>query len=141
MTAEIRIYIEGGGDTRHTRGTLRLGFDAFLKSVWVLPLPFDARYHLMVQSMEALFVADADALAMYYGQHFRRSALPTHTNLEAVTVTQLAGALKAATRGTTAGEYKKIQHAARILPRLNITRVRIALPHCERLFQFLESLL
>lgn len=203
MTSEIRIYVEGGGETRHTKGPLRQGFDAFFKPVkdkarergvrfqvimcggcddayqdyllalkshpdavnvllvdaegpvaqsdsnadhlrrraWNLPQPFDPRYHLTVQAMEALFVADADALANHYGQYFHRPALPTHSNLEAVAVTQLANALKAATRGTTAGEYRKIQHAARLLPKLDVVKVRAALPHCDQLFQFLESLL
>ena len=203
MTTEIRIYVEGGGDSKHTQGPLRQGFDAFLKPVkdkaraqgirfqvimcggcndvyqdyllalkshpdavnillvdadgpvatgvsngdhlrrraWNLPQPFDPRYHLMVQAMEAFFVADADALANHYGQHFRRSSLPTHANLEAVTVTQLAASLKAATYGTVAGEYRKVQHAAKLLPKLDVTRVRRALPHCDQFFLFLDSLL
>ena len=201
MTAEIRIYVEGGGDSKHTRMSLRQGFNAFLKSIrdkarerrvgfqiimcggrddacqdyllalrshqcatnillvdsdgpvanspgdhlrqrdWHLPQPFDDRYHLMVQAMEAWFVADADALAAHYGQHFNRQALPVHSNLESISVTQLSKALKTATRGTAKGEYRKIQHAAKLLPKLNVVRVRSALPHCNAFFQFLESLL
>ncbi len=203
MTTEIRIYVEGGGDSQHTKGALRQGFESFLKPVreiarkrkirfqvimcgscqdaylnylsalkthrqavnvllvdsegpvaasdspgdhlrkrdWKLPRPFDPRYHLMVQAMEALFMADADALVSYYGQNLRRSALPVHANLEEVTVNDLSNALKAATNRTASGEYKKIQHAAKLLQRLNVARVRTALSHCDRFFLYLESLL
>ena len=196
MTTEIRIYIEGGGDSALTRGKLRPGFDAFLKSIkdkarvqvimcgscndayrnyllalkshpgavnvllvdaegpvadsngdhlrrraWKLPPTQDPRYHLMVQAMEVLFVADPDTLAQYYGQNFQRNALPKHANLEAVSVQELATALKKATQKTTAGEYKKIHHAAKLLAMINVPRVRTILPHCDQLFNFLDSLI
>jgi len=108
---------------------------------WNLPHPFDARYHMMVQSMEALFVSDQEALAGFYKQGFHQSALPQHANLEAVSVQQLSAALKAATKQTQKGEYRKIQHAAKILSLLTVACVRKALPHCEKLFLYIESLL
>jgi hypothetical protein len=108
---------------------------------WNLPKPFDSCYHLMVQAMEALFVADVDALEQHYGQYFRRTALPTHANLEDITVAQLVGALKTATRETTAGEYRKNQHAAKLLSKLDVVKVRAVLPHCDQLFEFLESII
>jgi Domain of unknown function (DUF4276) len=43
---------------------------------WDLKSVSDDAVHLMVQTMEAWIVADPDALAAYYGQRFRRNALP-----------------------------------------------------------------
>lgn len=203
MSKEIRIYVEGGGNSRLTQGPLRKGFDAFLQPFknkartkgihfqiimcggcndtfqnfllaikthrdainvllvdaekkvdegnsnadhlrrrkWDLPQTVNPNYHLMVQAMEVLFVADKGALSQYYGKNFRHSALPLNANLEDVTVSQLMSALKNATRETTAGEYRKIQHAAKLLPQLDVLKVRTALPHCNQFFQFLESVL
>ena len=38
--------------------------------------------HLMVQSMEAWFIADKEALGKYYGQGFHVNSLPARQNVE-----------------------------------------------------------
>ena len=50
---------------------------------WNNPLP-DGQVHLMVQCMEAWFLADRAALATYYGNGFNESALPQNPMIENV---------------------------------------------------------
>jgi len=38
--------------------------------------------HLMVQVMEAWLIADKDALKNFYGQKFRKKAIPSRENVE-----------------------------------------------------------
>lgn len=53
----------------------------------------DEQCHLMVQMMEAWFVADCDALANFYGSGFRAGALPTGRNVELIEKDRLESAL------------------------------------------------
>jgi hypothetical protein len=101
----------------------------------------DEHCHLMVRTVEAWLIADPEALAGYYGQHFNRKALPTHKDIEAVSKEQLLDKLKRATEKTQKGPYAKIRHCADLLGRLNPDRVRQRARHCELLFSSLESLL
>ena len=48
------------------------------------PNATDEQCHLMVQVMESWFLADADALSSFYGQGFRKQALPQNPNVEDV---------------------------------------------------------
>ena len=69
--------------------------------------------HLMVQTMEAWIVADPDALAAYYGQGFRASALPSRPNLEEEDKDDILSALQRAIQNT--GKATK-KHRQRPLP-------------------------
>jgi hypothetical protein len=93
----------------------------------------------MVCTVEAWLIADPDALAEYYGKGFRRGALPKHDDIEAVPKEQLYQSLDRATAETQKGKYKKIQHCADLLGRLNPDRVRRRASHCDLLFKTLES--
>ncbi len=93
----------------------------------------------MVCTVEAWLVADPDALAGYYGQGFRRNVLPKRDDVEAVPKEQLYQSLDRATAETQKGKYKKIQHCADLLGRLNRDRVRQRAGHCDLLFKTLES--
>ena len=95
----------------------------------------------MAQTMEAWLVADRDALGEYYGGGFLDSAIPDNTNVEEIDKATLESALDAATRGTQKGKYRKIQHAADLLARMNPGVVRARAQHCDRLFRTLESLI
>lgn len=99
----------------------------------------DDYVHLMVQSMEAWIVADPDSLALYYGQHFQKHALPRRQNLEQESKVDIARALDRATQKTQQGKYHKIQHARDILQRIDQTIVRKRCPHCDRLFETLPK--
>ena len=101
----------------------------------------DEHCHLMVQTMEAWFIADRDALARFYGPGFGEGALPKQSNVEQIDKSTLASTLQAATRHTSKGEYHKIRHGCTLLAQLESAKVRRAAPHCERLFTTLERLL
>jgi len=101
---------------------------------WNLDGDEDA-YHLMVQSMEAWIVADANALRRYYRQGFLENALPAAEDLETVAKTDVMRALAHATRGTQKGAYRKIDHASEILARVDPTQVMRRCGHCRRLFE------
>ena len=95
--------------------------------------------HLMVQCMEAWIIADAGALAAYYGQGFQANALPRAKDLEGVDKGRLAQALEMATGKTQKGKYHKIHHSSALLARIDPAKVRARCRHCERLFVVLEA--
>jgi hypothetical protein len=93
----------------------------------------------MVQTVEAWLIADADALAGFYGQGFQRSALPRRQNVEAIPKDDLASSLERATEHTQKGCYHKIRHCSDLLGRLNRELVRSRAHHCDLLFNTLEA--
>ena len=193
--SDVRIYIEGGGDSPATKRKVRLGFqdffrdacgpkrtpeakpcggrkaayDAFLRGLEDHPNEFvillvdaegpvtaqsaklhlaqrdgwsfadvdEEQIHLMVQKFEAWVVADADAIAEFYGQGFNAGALPQHAHLEAVSKDDLDDALTRATRGTGRKCYHKIRHGPKIIAKADASVVRTKCPACERLFTVL----
>lgn len=108
---------------------------------WELSGIPEEQVHLMVQAMEAWFIADPEALAAYYGQGFAGNALPASRNVEEVPKDDLVPALKRATRDTSKGEYHKTRHAFDILARLDPAKVRRRAPHCDRLFETIHRYL
>lgn len=101
---------------------------------WDLGFTMDDNVHLMVQTMETWIVADPAALADYYGQNFRESALPVTDNLETISKTKIAQALKSATKATQKAAYHKTRHAGDLLKRIDSRKVRQRCPGCEGLF-------
>lgn len=97
------------------------------------------RVHLMAQCMETWFVADAAALADYYGQGFLQNALPRRINLEEEPKTQVHAALESATRQTQKGSYGKIKHASQLLKRVSQEKAKTRCHHCSRLFKVVEA--
>jgi hypothetical protein len=96
--------------------------------------------HLMVQSMEAWFIADKEALAKYYGRGFRVKSLPSRQDIEAIPKADLVPALKRASRDTTKGEYHKTAHGYALLAFIAPAKVRQKSPYAERFFHTLEVL-
>jgi hypothetical protein len=94
----------------------------------------DDQCHLMVQCMEAWFIADRDTLRQYYGQGFLQNTLPRTRNIETVAKVDLSRRLEQATRQTQKGEYHKIRHGTELLARVSTSLVRASCPHCDRLF-------
>jgi len=201
MVMEIRIYAEGGGDSKDTKAFFRQGLSAFLgdpkqsaharrirwtvvvcgprqrafvdfrnaiashpdsfnillvdseaivegtpwqhlklRDGWNAPEIPDDHCQLMVQAMEAWFVADPEGLASFYGRDFNGNSIP-RTNVESVGKHQLNQALRDATRNTQKGEYHKIRHGCKLLEIIDPVSVRQALSHCARLFATLYSLI
>jgi hypothetical protein len=144
---EIRIYVEGGGDKSDGRAAIRQGFNQFLTPLrelarrrrmvdaegpvqsspwahlqardgWTAPSGAgDEHCHLMVQTMEAWFIADPESLAKYYGQGFRRNSLPATSNVESIPKNTLEPALIHATKETRKGRYHKRSDMALIYSR------------------------
>ena len=195
----VKIYVEGGGDTRALRTLCRRGFSEFFAKVglrghmprivasggrrqafddfdtalskagaedfivllvdaeapvapgngvwshlhnhdaWTQPAAAgNDNAHLMVQCMEAWFLADQDSLAAYFGNGFNRRALPARPEVEDIEKEDVLNGLKAATRRCDKkGSYGKGPHSFEILARINPDRVRNASPHAERLVKTL----
>jgi Domain of unknown function (DUF4276) len=102
----------------------------------------DDHLHLMVQCMEAWFVADRPALRKFFGQGFNENALPPATaKIEEVSKLDLYRKLEQATRGTkTKGIYGKGPHSFKLLATLEPSRIRQASPWAERFFATLDRL-
>ena len=101
----------------------------------------DAQCHLMVQTMEAWFVADINALRQYYGHKLQDSAVPKNPNVEEVEKARLESSLEAATRHTSKGEYHKTRHASKLLELLQVDKVRKASYYCDRFFTTLAQIM
>lgn len=104
-------------------------------------IPRDARANvfLMVQCMESWFVADESALKACFGGQFRRSALPSNPDIEAVAKRDVLAALVAAVKPTPAGRYHKIHHGAKILAELSPDTVAQRSRHARNLHTFLRN--
>lgn len=98
----------------------------------------DANAHLMVQAMEAWFIADIDALKKFYGQGFNSKKLPK--NIEQASPSDLETALKEATKATSKKKYHKIHHAGKLLERISLDEVRPRSSFCERLCKTIEQM-
>lgn len=99
----------------------------------------EKRCHLMVQVMEAWFLADIMALKTYYANDFNTKAFPKAKNVESIAKDIVLNALKEATRHTQKGEYHKINHASALLASIRSSEVRKASYHCDALFKTLED--
>ncbi len=104
---------------------------------WASQGTSDENCHLMVRVMESWFLADVEALARFYGQGFNPNSIPKQPDVETLPKTAVYEALALATRNTPKGEYKEIQHGARLLTAIDPSLVRSRSKHCERLFDLL----
>jgi hypothetical protein len=96
---------------------------------------------LMVQAMEAWFLADRQALATYYGSGFRLNALPgDELHVEIIAKTDLESSLKNATKNTQKGEYHKTRHAFALLELIRPEQVEQSSKHAGDLHTFLRAL-
>ena len=96
--------------------------------------------HLMVQCMEAWFLADRDALAEYFGSGFNPNALPGNAAVEEVSKADLESGLKGATRNCQPkGEYHKGRHSFDILGRIDANKVTQSSPYAHRFVEALHA--
>jgi hypothetical protein len=108
---------------------------------WALSGVHEDQVHLMVRTVESWLVADPDTLARYYGQGFRRHALPAAVDLETVRKVDVAQALEHATRDTQKGRYHKIRHGSDLLSKVSSDLSQRRCLHCRRLFERLGAVL
>jgi hypothetical protein len=119
-----------------SEGPVDRSASTFLKSrdTWDLVFANENQIHLMVQLMETWLLADEEALAKHYGQHFASNALPKGLDLEGVPKNTVESSLNKATARTSKGQYHKIRHASALLAAVDPKKVRDRCRHCERLF-------
>jgi hypothetical protein len=99
----------------------------------------DDQVHLMVQVMEAWFLADQQTLAGYYGQGFLRNSLPRQPNVEQIDKDRVFAALRRASTPTKKGAYHKTRHGFELLELIDPALVRRASAHAEALLSVLSK--
>jgi hypothetical protein len=98
----------------------------------------DAHFHLMVQCMEAWFLADRDTLQNFFGQGFNANALPAAENnrIESVAKEQIYQSLSAATKNCkTKAKYGKGEHSFKLLALISPERVTASSPWAKRFIE------
>jgi len=109
---------------------------------WEFPAQDGHKAFLMVQAMEAWFLADRDTLGRFYGDGFLANSLPgSSTNIEAIPKNDLEPKLKHASKPTkTKGEYHKTKHGFALLALIDPAKVEAASSHAASFHQFLRGL-
>lgn len=79
--------------------------------------------HMMVQCMEAWFLADKKAVETYFGSGFNINHLPQNSNIEAINKKDLLDGLNRAARNTKKEGYSKSRHSFDILESLDASLV------------------
>ena len=107
---------------------------------WVFPKLTRHRGFLMVQAMEAWFLADREALARFYGNGFLAKSLPGRaTDIEAIPKRDLEPSLQHAAAPTSKGEYHKVRHGFALLALIDPQKVENSSRHAARLHEFLRK--
>jgi hypothetical protein len=106
-------------------------------------VPEDARDRVfwMVQLMESWFLADPDALALFYKQGFGGGLFKQWSNIEDIPKADVVRILHDATRKTQKGKYDKTAHAPTLLASVSRDLVKQKSPHCMELFERVPALL
>lgn len=109
---------------------------------WTVPDFNHCSVFLMVQAMEAWFLADREALAEFYdGGFVSKDLRGSPTDIEAVRKNDLEPCLKLASKATkTKGEYHKTKHGFALVASIDPAKVEVASPHAAEFHQFLRSL-
>ena len=195
QVVSVKLYVEGGGDSKQLRSACRKGFQTFIEraglkgrmprivacggrgdafddfktshaqgdaqamllvdaegpvtaaTAWLHlqardgwsrpPGAADDQCHLMVQIMESWFLADTEALEAYFGQGFRRGALPGNNNIETVPKQDVLSGLDRSTTATGRANYHKARDSFKILATIDPDKVTSESPHAARLIDAL----
>ena len=108
---------------------------------WTQPsAAVDDTAQLMVQCMEAWFVADRQSLSAYFGKDFKDAALPARDDVEAIAKDDFEPTLKQATRSCSKGKgtYRKGRHSFELLGCLDPSKVIESSSHARRLIDALK---
>ena len=100
----------------------------------------DEQVHLMVQCMEAWFLADQGGLEAYFGNSFSQNVLPARRNIENIAKRDVLKGLENATRSCRPkGKYDKGRHSFDILAQIDPNEVVAASRHAKRLVNTLKE--
>lgn len=94
---------------------------------------------LMVQCMEAWFLADRNALEECFGPQIQSIKFPGNPNVEAIAKDDVLGALDLAAKRIVMRRYNKIRDGSRILAKLDTALVASRSDHARRLHEFLVT--
>lgn len=109
---------------------------------WVQPDgATNEQVHLMIQCMENWFLADPEALILFFGQGFNSSSLPCNTNIERISKSDVLRGLEIASRHCQKGSYGKGDHSFKILEIIDANKVVAASQSAERLITELNKVL
>lgn len=97
----------------------------------------DDQAQLMVQCMEAWFLADRECLEEFFGGNFMQKALPGSQDIEGIPKKDVMAGLKKATR-RGGKPYHKGRHSFVLLEKIDPKKVADASPHVKRLLDFLD---
>lgn len=99
--------------------------------------------HLMVVCMESWIVADAAALARFFGREFRERNLPARQDLESEQKSTLFSKLESAIRNCPRAKngFSKSNHAAKLLAELSPDLVAARCPRFAVLQRALDALI
>ncbi|HSA32167.1 MAG TPA: DUF4276 family protein [bacterium] len=93
----------------------------------------DDMCHLMVQCIEAWFLADKQVLTNFFGQGFNPNALPKNADIEQIAKDDVyRGLERASAHCKTKAPYGKGEHSFKILAKIDPTKVRTASPWADR---------
>jgi hypothetical protein len=98
----------------------------------------DDSAQLMVQCMEAWFVADRQSLSDYFGKDFKAAALPAR-DVEAIAKDDFEPMLRQATKSCSKGSYNKGRHSFELLGCLDPSKVMNSSCHARRLIDTLRQ--
>jgi hypothetical protein len=105
---------------------------------WIFPASVpEEKVHMMVQCMEAWFMADKEVLANYYGHGFTVSSLPGNPNIEAINKKDIFDSIQHASRNTRKQKYDKGRDGFEILGLISADRVCQASQHARHLREYL----
>lgn len=101
----------------------------------------DEQCHLMVQCMEAWFIADKETLGKYFGPDFKESKLPQHTNIPAISKANLLSGLENATKTCRKGCYSKGNHSFELLGLIDPVKIKEKCTWARRFFETLDEVM
>jgi hypothetical protein len=96
--------------------------------------------HLMVQCMEAWFLADSENLQNFFGQGFNPASLPHESPIESLPKKRIFQILSKTTEHCkTKAKYGKGEHSFRLLAHISSDRVTAASPWAKRFIGALQK--
>ena len=97
----------------------------------------DDQVNLMVQAMEAWFIADPQALINHFGQDFDIKVLPSPQNAESVAPGDLTTAIRHGLRHSGRRRYDKVIDGVKLLQLIDHVEVGQYCRHFKRLMDYL----